>query len=98
MQAWYNQFLAVDPANANHVFLGLEEVFEIDERRRHLERSRAVLELRPACSANGLDSCPPTTHPDQHAVAIANGKVYVGNDGGVYTPRPGLEPSTVRGS
>ena len=28
VQAWYNQTLAVDPANAKHVYLGLEEVFQ----------------------------------------------------------------------
>src|SRR5712664_1766309 len=28
IQAWYNQFLAVDPANSDHVYLGLEEVYE----------------------------------------------------------------------
>ena len=28
VQAWYNQDLAVDPANASHVYAGLEEVFE----------------------------------------------------------------------
>ena len=28
VQAWYNQFLAVDPANGDHVYLGLEEVYE----------------------------------------------------------------------
>src|SRR5262249_51544347 len=28
VQGWYNQFLAVDPANPTHLFLGLEEVFE----------------------------------------------------------------------
>ena len=26
VQAWYNQFLAVDPQHANHIYLGLEEV------------------------------------------------------------------------
>src|SRR5205085_24719 len=29
-------------------------------------------------------TCATTTHSDQHAVAIADGKVFVGNDGGVY--------------
>jgi hypothetical protein len=28
VQAWYNQFLAVDPNNSSHVYLGLEEVYE----------------------------------------------------------------------
>src|SRR5258706_11081080 len=28
VQAWYNQFIGVDPADSNHVYLGLEEVFE----------------------------------------------------------------------
>ncbi len=28
VQAWYNQTLSVDPANDNHVYIGLEEVFE----------------------------------------------------------------------
>src|SRR6202021_3750781 len=28
IQAWYNQDLAVDPANPDHVYIGLEEVFE----------------------------------------------------------------------
>src|SRR5215472_1030053 len=28
IQAWYNQFLAVDPANKDHVYVGLEEVYE----------------------------------------------------------------------
>src|SRR5258708_19073057 len=28
VQAWYNQFLAVDSANSNHVYLGLDEVYE----------------------------------------------------------------------
>ncbi len=28
VQAWYNQFLTVDPANAQHVYAGLEEVYE----------------------------------------------------------------------
>ena len=28
VQAWYNQDLAVDPTNPDHVYAGLEEVFE----------------------------------------------------------------------
>src|SRR5262249_20794872 len=28
IQAWYNNFLLVDPADSNHVWLGLEEIYE----------------------------------------------------------------------
>src|SRR5260370_34707761 len=28
IQAWYNQSLGVDPNNPNHVYLGLEEIYE----------------------------------------------------------------------
>jgi len=85
VQAWYNQFLAVDPANANHVFLGLEEVFESTNGGLSWRAAGPYWNFGLPCAANGLDSCPATTHPDQHAVAIANGTVYVGNDGGVYS-------------
>ena len=84
VQAWYNQFLAVDPADSNHLFLGLEEVFESKNGGATWTAVGPYWNFGLPCSAGGLDNCPPTTHPDQHAVAIANGKVWVGNDGGVY--------------
>ena len=84
VQAWYNQFLAVDPADANHVFLGLEEVFETTNGGATWRAAGPYWNFGLPCSANGLDNCPPTTHPDQHAVAIGGGTVYVGDDGGVY--------------
>jgi hypothetical protein len=85
VQAWYNQFLSVDPANANHVFLGLEEVFESTDGGGKWNAVGPYWNFGLPCSSGGLDNCPPTTHPDQHAVAFANGNVYVGNDGGVYS-------------
>jgi hypothetical protein len=85
VQAWYNQFLGVDPANANHLFVGLEEVFETTNGGVSWRAAGPYWNFGLPCSTNGLDSCAPTTHPDQHAVAIGNGTVYVGNDGGVYT-------------
>ena len=44
VQSWYNQSIAVDPANGNHVLVGLEEVYET-ERRLELDDGRPVLEL-----------------------------------------------------
>jgi hypothetical protein len=35
VQAWYNQFLDVDPADSDHVFVGLEEVFETEDGGTH---------------------------------------------------------------
>jgi hypothetical protein len=84
VQAWYNQFLGVDPADANHVFLGLEEVFESTNGGVSWNAAGPYWNFGLPCSATSLDNCPPTTHPDQHAIAIGNGTAYVGNDGGVY--------------
>jgi len=84
VQAWYNQFLAVDPANPYHVFLGLEEVFESTNGGHSWTAVGPYWNFGLPCAANGIDNCPPTTHSDQHAIAIGNGNVYVGNDGGVY--------------
>jgi hypothetical protein len=85
VQAWYNQFLTVDPANPNHLFVGLEEVFETTNGGVSWKTVGPYWNFGLPCSSGGLDNCPSTTHPDQHAVAIAGGTVYVGNDGGVYS-------------
>ena len=38
VQAWYNNFIQVDPANADHVWVGLEEVYETkDGGSQHAE-------------------------------------------------------------
>ena len=97
VQAWYNEFIAVDPANAQHVYLGLEEVFETRDGGNHWNTIGPYWNFGMPCSANGLDACPKTTHPDQHAVAIAAGRVYVGNDGGVYSRSLTQDPSTPAG-
>ena len=84
VQAWYNQFIAVDPADDQHVYLGLEEVFESTNGGSSWFAVGPYWNFGLPCSDNGLDSCPKTTHSDQHAVAIGNGNVFVGNDGGVW--------------
>jgi hypothetical protein len=98
IQAWYNQFLAVDPNNPNHVYAGLEEVYETTNGGSTWTTPGPYWNfyfscwnpnvLYPPDGANGANGCPLTTHSDQHAVAIGgsgtNAFVVVGNDGGAY--------------
>src|SRR5215472_7887498 len=87
IQAWYNQFLAVDPANKDHVYVGLEEVYETQNAGadwntvgRYWNFGFGCFSYTPfegTCNHN-------QAHSDQHAAIIANGKLYIGNDGGVY--------------
>jgi hypothetical protein len=85
VQAWYNQFIAVDPTDADHVYVGLEEVFETTDGGTSWKTIGPYWNFTLPCYANGPDTCPKTTHPDQHAIAFAGNTVYVGNDGGVWS-------------
>ncbi|MGW5461644.1 glycosyl hydrolase [Streptomyces sp. NPDC003996] len=92
VQAWYNQFLAVDPADPQHVYAGLEEVYETKDGGANWSTVGPYWNFTFSCwsidPAKQTGDCNPTTHSDQHGVAIGryHGKsfVYVGNDGGVY--------------
>ena len=91
VQAWYNQFIGVDPANANHVYVGLEEVYEswnggatwstIGRYWNFGFSCWSYLDKNNTCDGN-------VVHSDQHAIAFgaggSAGKVFVGNDGGIY--------------
>jgi hypothetical protein len=81
VQAWYNQTLAVDPANPDHVYLGLEEVFESSDGGATWDTANPYWNYGLACNPN----CPNVTHPDQHALMVSDGKIVSGNDGGVYS-------------
>jgi hypothetical protein len=82
-QAWYNQDLAVDPGNPNHVYAGLEEVFESTDGGKTWVTASPYWNYSFPCDSTG--TCPKTTHPDQHAMMITDGKIVIGNDGGVYS-------------
>lgn len=98
IQAWYNQFLLVDPrpGKGDHVFAGLEEVYETKDAGGHWTTPGPYWNFYFGCWAadavypvEGVGNrCPLTTHADQHAAAIGkvNGKwtLFVGNDGGIY--------------
>src|ERR1700760_74261 len=84
VQAWYNQDLAVDPANPDHVYAGLEEVFESTDAGGTWVTASPYWNYGLA-RATTTAGCPNTTHPDQHAMMITDGKIVIGNDGGVYS-------------
>jgi photosystem II stability/assembly factor-like uncharacterized protein len=97
IQSWYNQFITVDPADANHVVVGLEEVYETTDGGSNWKTIGPYWNFYFKCWAPDslyppeatANRCPLTTHSDQHAVAIGkvNGvsTLFVGNDGGAYS-------------
>ncbi|ARP68696.1 glycosyl hydrolase [Streptomyces pluripotens] len=92
IQSWYNQFLTVDPSDPQHVYAGLEEVYETTDGGSSWSTVGPYWNFGFSCwsidPAKQSGDCNQTTHSDQHGVAIGryHGKsfVYVGNDGGVY--------------
>ncbi|MGW3497927.1 glycosyl hydrolase [Streptomyces sp. NPDC001020] len=92
IQAWYNQFLTVDPSDPQHVYAGLEEVYESKDGGSTWSTVGPYWNFGFDCwsidPAKQTGDCNQTSHSDQHGVAIGrhHGKsyVYVGNDGGVY--------------
>jgi hypothetical protein len=97
IQSWYNQSIAVDPGNASHVLVGLEEVYETRNGGSNWTTVDPYWNFYFKCWApdavyppNGVPNrCPLAPHTDQHSMAI--GKVggvptlFIGNDGGVYS-------------
>ncbi|WP_345135905.1 glycosyl hydrolase [Dactylosporangium darangshiense] len=92
IQAWYNQFLQVDPKDPRHLYIGLEEVFETKDAGATWTTPGPYWNFYFPCwsidPSKQTGDCNQTTHPDQHAAAIGSngGKPYlvVGDDGGVY--------------
>jgi hypothetical protein len=92
VQAWYNQFVGVDPNNAQHVYVGLEEVYESWNGGSTWSAIGRYWNFGLSCwsymdSANTCDGN--VMHSDQHTIAFGTGssagKVFVGNDGGLYS-------------
>ena len=96
VQAWYNNFIEVDPSDPDHVYLGLEEVYESTNGGSTWTTPGPYWNFGFSCwnILESKNTCPETTHSDQHSIAIADGVVYVGNDGGVKA-RP-LAPTASR--
>jgi hypothetical protein len=85
IQAWYNNFILAEPGHPDHVWVGLEEVFETKDGGNDWTTPGPYWNFGFKCWAiNDADTtCPQTTHPDQHSIVTYGGRVYVGNDGGV---------------
>lgn len=92
IQAWYNQSLGVDPANPNHVFLGLEEVYQSWNGGATWQTIGRYWNFGLPCFSYTLsqNTCDGNVmHSDQHALAFSTWpghtpEVYAGNDGGAY--------------
>ncbi|MGH3413843.1 MAG: WD40/YVTN/BNR-like repeat-containing protein [Marmoricola sp.] len=96
-QGWYNQYVTVDPKDPSHVYVGLEEIYESSDGGKTWSDIGPYWNFGLPCynSDPAKDTCPPTTHPDQHSMAFgADGTAYFGNDGGVYS-RPAALRKTV---
>jgi hypothetical protein len=79
-QAYYNQAIGVDPEDPDHLYVGLEELYETTDAGRSWVAAGTGF-----CGTYGPHPlCETTTHGDQHALAFGDGVVYSGNDGGVY--------------
>ena len=88
IQAWYNQFLAVDPSNKDHLYLGLEEVYETTNAGAGWNTLAPYWNFGFSCFSYSPfeGTCNhDQAHSDQHAAMIAGGHLYIGNDGGVYS-------------
>lgn len=87
-QAWYDQYVTVDPKDAKHIYVGLTEIYETSDGGRSWTTIGPYWNFGKACwSADPQkNTCPPTTHSDQHAGYVApDGTAYFGNDGGMYS-------------
>jgi alpha-tubulin suppressor-like RCC1 family protein len=76
-QGAYDNVLAIDPRNVNHVLAGGETVVESTDGGTTWTNVNGV-PFRGHSNPNPL-------HPDQHALWFApNGSMLIGNDGGIY--------------
>jgi hypothetical protein len=97
-QAWYDQYVLVDPNDAAHIYVGLKEIYESSDGGSTWTVIGPYWNFPFSCwSADpDLNTCPNTTHPDQHAAWVASdGTAYFANDGGMYS-RPAKLRSVVK--
>lgn len=87
-QAWYDQYVTVDPKDPKHIYVGLTEVYETSDGGKTFTTIGPYWNFGKACWSidPAKNTCPDTTHADQHAAWVApDGTAYFANDGGVYS-------------
>lgn len=72
VQAWYNNFILVEPGHANHVWVGLEEVYESSNGGVSWTTPGPYWNFGLKCwsSIDSENTCPQTTHSDQHSISL----------------------------
>ncbi|MDQ1748643.1 MAG: hypothetical protein QOD07_2906 [Frankiaceae bacterium] len=86
VQADYNRFITVDPNDANHVYLGLEEVYETRDGGSSWNTAGRYWNFGLGCWTLTASTCDGNVvHSDQHAATIVGNTLWVGNDGGLYS-------------
>ena len=80
--AYFNQAIGVDPTDRDHVYVGLEELFETTDAGHTWVTAGTQF-----CWIGSLDLCSTTTAGIQHALAFGDGVVYAASNGGVYRRR-----------
>jgi hypothetical protein len=87
-QAWYDQFITVDPTDPTHLYLGLTEIYESSDSGATWTTIGPYWNFPFDCWSFDptKNRCPKTTHPDQHAGLVTpDGTAYFANDGGMYS-------------
>ena len=80
--AYFNQAIAVDPTDRDHLYVGLEELYETTDAGQTWVAAGTQF-----CFIGSLDFCSTTTKGIHHALAFGDGVVYAGSNGGVYRRR-----------
>ncbi|PBC70545.1 hypothetical protein BX265_5087 [Streptomyces sp. TLI_235] len=88
-QAWYDEYLTIDPADDSHIYVGLEDLYETSDSGTSWTAIGPYWWTSAFSCYSTVPSqftCPTTTHPDHHAAVVApDSTTYFGSDGGVYS-------------
>src|SRR5207302_1356069 len=79
-QAWYDLMIAADP-NTTTVYVGTYDLYKTS--------TGSATDPTWADITNVYSGPPKVIHPDQHTLLISGGKLWVGNDGGVFVSSDG---------